>query len=72
MTNCPNCGAPISGYICEYCGTTFEDPNLTNLKRETNHLRILLAQQEQTNCILDALGRYILGGSTFPCFKPFR
>lgn len=25
MTNCPNCGAPISGSICEYCGTIFYD-----------------------------------------------
>ena len=23
MTNCPNCGAPIHGSICEYCGTEF-------------------------------------------------
>lgn len=23
MTNCPNCGAPISGIKCEYCGTAF-------------------------------------------------
>jgi hypothetical protein len=23
-TNCPNCGAPITGPICEYCGTMFE------------------------------------------------
>lgn len=22
ITNCPNCGAPIDGYKCEYCGTT--------------------------------------------------
>ena len=22
-TNCPNCGAVISGSICEYCGTIF-------------------------------------------------
>ena len=22
--NCPNCGAPRSGYRCEYCGTPFE------------------------------------------------
>lgn len=20
-TNCPNCGAPITGDVCEYCGT---------------------------------------------------
>lgn len=23
MTNCPNCGAPIRGVECEYCGTSF-------------------------------------------------
>lgn len=25
MTNCQNCGSPISGIKCEYCGTTFFD-----------------------------------------------
>ena len=23
-TNCPNCGAPITGMKCEYCSTNFE------------------------------------------------
>ena len=23
MTNCPNCGAPVTGRRCEYCGTVF-------------------------------------------------
>ena len=23
--NCPNCGAPITGYKCAYCGTQFFD-----------------------------------------------
>lgn len=23
--NCPNCGAPITGATCEYCGTVFYD-----------------------------------------------
>ncbi|MCR5652822.1 MAG: hypothetical protein K6F88_03385 [Ruminococcus sp.] len=23
--NCPNCGAPITSYKCEYCGTLFYD-----------------------------------------------
>lgn len=26
MTNCPNCGAPITKETCEYCGTVFVDP----------------------------------------------
>lgn len=25
-TNCPNCGAPITGRKCEYCGTRFSEP----------------------------------------------
>lgn len=25
MTNCPNCGAPLNGIKCEYCGTAFFD-----------------------------------------------
>lgn len=25
--NCPNCGAPISGNICSYCGTRFKVEN---------------------------------------------
>lgn len=25
MTNCPNCGAPISGDSCQYCGTVIWD-----------------------------------------------
>lgn len=24
ITNCPNCGAPVSGSVCEYCGTKFK------------------------------------------------
>lgn len=25
MTNCPNCGAPLVGGRCEYCGTLSND-----------------------------------------------
>ena len=24
ITNCPNCGAPVHGAVCEYCGTKFK------------------------------------------------
>ena len=27
--NCPNCGAPITGDRCEYCGTQFIDTTVT-------------------------------------------
>lgn len=31
QTNCPNCGAPIVGHKCAYCGTVF-DPERVNKK----------------------------------------
>lgn len=37
--NCPNCGAPIRGIECEYCGTMFYDFSSINLDRPT-YIRI--------------------------------
>ena len=31
--NCPNCGAPIVGEKCEYCGTVFYDWACLNMDR---------------------------------------
>lgn len=31
MTNCINCGAILTSYKCEYCGTEYEDRKPTNL-----------------------------------------
>ena len=44
MTNCPNCGAPITSYECEYCGTVFEDPleNIRRLESKTKDLQYSL------------------------------
>lgn len=33
MSNCPNCGAPIVGPSCEYCGTIFDLDYLKQLTR---------------------------------------
>lgn len=33
MSNCPNCGAPVKGYKCEYCETIF-----TEVKDEEDEL----------------------------------
>jgi len=30
--NCPNCGAVVKGKTCEYCGTSFSDPNEVNIE----------------------------------------
>lgn len=39
--NCPNCGAPIVGDSCEYCGTVFA-------KRETRIMPTDIKQEEQS------------------------
>lgn len=31
MTNCPNCGAPVTSWKCEYCDTVFEEPDTVTL-----------------------------------------
>lgn len=63
-TNCINCGAPLTGYICEYCGTRYEDTataylvkieigirqrEVARLKAELN--RAMLSHQNEIICI---------------------
>lgn len=31
MSNCPNCGAVITSWKCEYCDTVFEEPEKVTL-----------------------------------------
>ena len=43
-TNCVNCGAPLHGHVCEYCGTEYDisqpkapmpmDENMTQMYRQ--------------------------------------
>ena len=38
--NCPNCGAPRTGTICEYCGTVFYNTNYIEAKQsEINKIK---------------------------------
>lgn len=40
IKNCPNCGAPRTGTICEYCGTVFYDINYIEAKQsEINKIK---------------------------------
>lgn len=33
--NCPNCGAPITGTVCKYCGAVFYDFAVLDAERPT-------------------------------------
>lgn len=67
MTNCPNCGAVITGPKCEYCGTVF-NPNpsqyVSVYKYEAENIRIdnLVKLNELYDSALKAMrnyGRYV-------------
>lgn len=51
ICNCPNCGAPISSYICEYCGTEFEKPKKVLTDEEKRESFVEFARKQQLNQI---------------------
>lgn len=63
MTNCPNCGAPIVGLVCEYCGTHHYDLSIeTSLLHLNNQIIIAhtqLSQAAQTNYILQKMKGWV-------------
>lgn len=67
--NCPNCGAPITSYICEYCGTAFEKPkkklsddemreSFAELARKQRQAELQASQEWQTQNLLNTINRY--------------
>lgn len=59
MTNCPNCGAPITGQVCEYCRTVFEqrpDPRL--YVRENECVKQMMAIENLYEEALAAMRAY--------------
>lgn len=59
LLNCPNCGAPIKGSKCEYCGTVFHekyDDDVSDLNEKIRLAMINISQYEQTHNILSNIG----------------
>jgi len=49
LTNCPNCGAPITSCRCEYCGTVFR---FQDEQEETKWLRAVKYQTTLDSLLL--------------------
>lgn len=49
MTNCPNCGAPIVGWRCEYCDTVFD------ISKRDQCLHEISLLEAKTRCLQDAI-----------------
>ena len=62
--NCPNCGAPIRGDVCEYCGTISP---LYDEKRQEYESRIAklnaeLESAKQSDYLLTIMGKWVASG----------
>ena len=55
MTNCPNCGAPITGDKCEYCGTVFRMPDFQEIREKRFQIEMLEAQMRMNDFIIKSL-----------------
>lgn len=61
MSNCPNCGAPITSYVCEYCGTVHDSKLInksTMLKIENERLEKQMAIEELYISAISAMRSY--------------
>lgn len=60
-TNCPNCGAPLKGGKCEYCGTITNDvaSEIARLELEKQSIMNQMDNQRQTTLLMSMLnGNY--------------
>lgn len=69
ICNCPNCGAPLTSYICEYCGTEFEKPkkklsdeemreSFAEFTRKQRQAELQASQAWQTQILLNTINGY--------------
>ena len=62
--NCPNCGAPIHGVVCEYCGTVsplYEEKHQEYESRIAK-LNAELENAKKTDYRLSAIGKWVVSG----------
>ena len=59
-TNCPNCGAVITGPTCEYCGTVFSNhtSEVIQIKIENDLLKQHIRMQQLYEDALNAMRKY--------------
>lgn len=58
---CVNCGAPLEGSKCEYCGSVYHDENeerIRELLREIQKVELDMRIAEQTQYILNTMASF--------------
>lgn len=62
MTNCPNCGAPITNDICAYCGTVFIDQKeYEDLKKELQNSILRASLEAQNTALINSVNLFSNG-----------
>ena len=72
LKNCINCGAPLTGPICEYCGTRYEEENKFSgkffeysmqgeIEFDGHKIPVYISEIECYNLDLGCVGRDISG-----------
>lgn len=64
MTNCVNCGAPLHGNQCMYCGTVYEGRNVIAEFGHEDWVGILKVGDREYKCYIGAV-------EITPIFSPF-
>lgn len=64
MSNCPNCGAPITSTQCEYCGTMFPDRSIDILMSENECLKSSMVLEQLYAEAIFAMRAYSSGVMT--------
>lgn len=74
--NCPNCGAPITGIKCEYCGTQFLDFATIDMDypfyirvKQGNHLMTCKAKVKEFNVHCEPPEYDILYANDIPIYR---
>ena len=57
-TNCPNCGAVITGHTCEYCGTVFNSEDVSNIVSKMEILRQQMFTEKLYRSAIEAMRKY--------------
>ncbi len=55
MTNCKNCGAPLHGSKCEYCGTEYSNRTIAGNIPEIGDMGILKVGDEEIKVYIGSI-----------------
>lgn len=59
--NCPNCGAPISGHVCKYCGSVLDSQaefKIQMLKAEIEEIALTKAMLDVSDSVIASISKW--------------